>query len=69
MTLNKAIGILMKSAERDVRGSGLGYRSTTEDWRREVSEAWTVCFFRLYKRKPQYNDYYNSGIEVPVSGT
>ena len=64
MTLNKAISILMLAAERDVRGAGKGYRSTTQEWRVTVSEAWTVCFCRIHKREPQFSDYYNSGIET-----
>ena len=65
MTLNKAIEILMRAAERDVMGTGMGYRSTSDKWRETVSEAWTVCFFHVYRREPQYSDYFNSGIGVP----
>jgi len=67
MTLNKAISILMLAAERDVKGSGGGYRSTTNKWRITVSEAWTRCFCYIYKREPQFSDYYNSGIETPMN--
>ena len=66
MTLNKAISILMSVAERDVRGAGMRYRSTTNEWRATVSEAWTRCFCHIHKQKPRYSDYFNSGIDTPA---
>lgn len=67
MTLNEALLILMKASERDCRGSGMGFRSTEDSWRREVAVAWTVAFKRVYKRDPGWNEYTNAGIRPPQS--
>jgi hypothetical protein len=63
MKLNDAILIVMQSASRDVRGSGMGYRSTSDEWRVNVLEAWAICFKHIYKREPTDNDYYNAGMK------
>ena len=62
MTLNDAIRILMQAAERDVRGSGMGYRNTTDEWRAKVATAWVVAFRRVNGREPRDADFYNSGM-------
>jgi len=63
MTLNEAIQILMECGTRDVTGSGMGYRETTDEWRRKVSKAWTVCFKRIHKREPDDNEYFNANMQ------
>jgi hypothetical protein len=65
MTLNEALRVLMESASRDVRGSGLGYRSTTDEWRAKVSEAWAVAHRRVYRWEPTAGDYRNAGMTPP----
>lgn len=65
MTFKEALKTLMESAENDVRGSGLGFRCTKEEWREQVSEAWAIVFERVYGWKPFYNDYTNSGMRPP----
>ncbi len=65
MKLNQAIRVLMDSAQRDVRGSGLGFRSTDDAWRTTVTEAWTVAFKHIYKREPAPNEYFNAGMMPP----
>ncbi|MFX0200512.1 MAG: hypothetical protein ACFFCW_30710 [Candidatus Hodarchaeota archaeon] len=62
LPLKGAIAILMEAASRDVRGSGLGMRSTTEEWRRSVSEAWKVAFRYVHKRDPNDSDMFNAGM-------
>lgn len=39
MTKKEALKILIESSIRDIRGAGMGYRSTTEKWRTKVREA------------------------------
>jgi len=65
MTLNEAIRVLMQAAERDVTGMGMGYRVTTDQWRKQVSEAWVVAFRRAYKREPDDSDYWNRHMPKP----
>lgn len=62
MTLNQAIQILMDCASRDVRGSGLGIRSTTDEWRAKVAVAWSIAFKRVYGWEPSTSDYLNAGM-------
>jgi hypothetical protein len=69
MTLNEALRVLMRAAERDVRGSGMGYRSTTDKWREEVAEAWAVAFHRVYRMAPMASDYRNAGMTPPATLT
>ena len=65
MKLREAIQILMQSACRDVTGSGLGFRSTTDEWREKVSEAWTRCFKYVNGFEPMDSDYFNNNISKP----
>ena len=65
MTFPKAVRILMQCAERDVRGSGMGFRATTDEWRCTVSEAWAVCFRKVNRREPGVNEYFNAGMSMP----
>lgn len=65
MKLRAAILILMECAQRDVRGSGMGYRATTDEWRAKVEEAWTVAFRRVHRRDPGDNEYFNAGMSRP----
>jgi len=62
ITFRNALLILMKAAENDVRGSGMGYRSTSTAWREEVQQAWSIVFRRVHKRDPDTNDRYNAGM-------
>ncbi len=65
MTLTEALCLLMECATRDVVGSGQGYRSTSEEWRGKIAVAWSVAFKRVYKREPEYNDYFNANMRKP----
>ena len=67
MTLRAAILILMECAQRDVRGSGMGYRATTDEWRTKVAEAWTVAHRRVYRREPGDSEYFNAGMSKPAA--
>ena len=62
MKLKDSIIILMNSATNDVRGSGMGYRNTTEEHRKEVAKAWKVAFKYVYKRDPGINDSMSAGM-------
>ena len=64
MTLRKAILILMQTASNDVTGSGMGYRNTTDAWRKTVAEAWGVAFTYCYKRHPDDGEYRNAEMVV-----
>lgn len=66
MTLNQALEILMRAAERDVRGAGCGVRETSDEWREEVSQAWSIAFRRVHWREPDANEYRNAGMKVPA---
>lgn len=68
MKFTEAVKILMQSAERDVGGCGRGYRSTTEEWRKRVSEAWVVCFRKIHRRDPDESDLFNAGISFVIEG-
>lgn len=65
MTLDHAIKILMKSAEKDVQGCGQGIRSTSDDWREEVSKAWAIAYKKVYGMRPDASAYTNSGMRLP----
>ena len=39
MSKKLALQILIQSASRDIKGGGLGFRSTTDEWREIVSNA------------------------------
>ena len=39
MTKKEALKILIESSKRDIVGQGLGFRSTTEEWREKVRKA------------------------------
>lgn len=62
MKLKDAIQILMRSGSNDVIGQGCGIRSTTDEWREQVAEAWYVCFKYLNKREPYDSELHNAGI-------
>jgi len=63
MTLKEALLILMQAASNDVRGSGLGIRSTSEEWRTKVSQAWAVAHKKAYGWEPDESAYRNAGME------
>lgn len=65
MSLKEALRILMKAASNDARGSGLGFRSTTDDWRRQLSEAWAVAHKRVYGWEPTDSEFFNAGLMPP----
>jgi len=48
MTKKEAKIILMESALRDIRGTGLGYRSTTEKHRERVRQAIKIIHKDVY---------------------
>lgn len=68
MTLNNALQILMQAASNDVRGSGLGFRSTTDAWRAQVSKAWAVAHKRVYGWEPTESDCMNAGMNYQEIG-
>ena len=65
MKLKDAIWILMQAGSRDSIGQGLGIRATSDKWRKEIAEAWTVCFKYIHKRAPTRNEYFNNNIQLP----
>ena len=65
MSLTKAFQVLLRAAENDVRGSGLGYRSTSDAWRYTVSDAWAKVWKHVYGWEPSESDYRNSGMTPP----
>lgn len=63
MTFLKAVPILMAAAAREVAGNGRGIRQArTEEECALVREAWIVAFQKVYRREPNYNDVFNSGL-------
>jgi len=48
MTKKQAIQTLLESAKRDIQGSGMGYRSTSDEWRKKVIEAMKIVHPTLY---------------------
>ena len=65
MTLNEALRVLMQAASNDVRGAGMGFRSTSDEWREKVSRAWAVAHRRVYRWEPTESDYNNAGMRMP----
>lgn len=63
--LKQAIYVLMQSAQRDVIGSGMGYRSTTDEWREKVVNAWETAFQYINGFRPSGNDFLNAGLMPP----
>ena len=59
MTYKEALEVLIRSASRDIRGTGLGYRDTTDEWRSKVKEAITIVFPKVYGRKINDADKFN----------
>lgn len=45
MTKKQALKILIEAGCNDIRGSGMGFRSTSDEWRKKVSDA----IRKLYK--------------------
>ena len=62
MKQREAIRVLLRCAENDVRGSGMGFRSTSDAWRDKVSEAWLVIWTKAYHRPPSENEIHNAGM-------
>jgi len=62
MTKRKALSILLQAAQNDVEGSGRGIRSTSDDWRKQVTEAWMVVFKMVNHRAPDGSDLFNAGL-------
>jgi len=62
MTLNYALDVLIESAARDIKGSGMGYRDTTEAHRKEVREAIKRVWEYRHKRPIEWNEKFNLGI-------
>lgn len=67
MTLKAALEVLMKAAVNDARGSGMGYRSTTDEWRDQLAEAWAVAHKRVYGWEPSEGEYFNAGMRPPAA--
>jgi hypothetical protein len=65
MTLKEALTVLMQAATNDVRGSGLGIRATSGEWREKLSQAWAVAYRRVYGYDPLASDYFNAGMRPP----
>ena len=67
MSLKAALEVLMKAAVNDARGSGLGYRSTADEWRDQLAEAWAVAHKRVYGWEPMESEYFNAGMRPPAA--
>lgn len=65
MTLREALLVLMDAASRDARGAGLGIRSTSDEWRAKLAEAWTVAHKKAYGWTPDSSAYRNAGLAPP----
>lgn len=44
MSKREALSILIQAGQRDITGSGMGYRSTTDEWRTKVAKAIEVIY-------------------------
>jgi hypothetical protein len=64
MTFNDALIVLMQAATNDATGCGLGLRNTSDEWREQLSEAWSIAHKRAYGWKPNESDYRNAGMLV-----
>jgi len=59
MNYQKALIILINSGTRDIRGSGIGIRITTDKQREEVRKAIRILFPTAYGRKMDSSDEFN----------
>ena len=62
MTRKEALKVLIQSSARDIKGMGLGYRSTTEEWRIEVREAIEKMYKEAYDSECDKSVRYNLGL-------
>jgi hypothetical protein len=60
MTKKEAIKTLIQSAHRDIRGSGMGYRSTSEEWREKVRQAIEMLWKDAYGWEMSESDKFNT---------
>jgi len=67
MSFNEALIVLMQAASNDARGAGMGFRSTSEEWREQLSRAWAIAHKRVYGRDPGESDYRNAGMRIPTA--
>lgn len=59
LTKKEALRILIKASSRDIIGAGKGYRSTSNKWRKTVSEAIIKLYKDAYNRNIKASDKYN----------
>lgn len=62
MKKREAIQILIQAGVNDYVGSGKGFRSTNDDWRKKVREAIKVMWKHLNKREITETELFNLGI-------
>lgn len=62
MTKREALQILIRASSNDIKGSGLGYRSTTEEWRLQVSDAIRVLYKDAYDYEVNSSVEFNLGL-------
>jgi hypothetical protein len=65
MTMREALLVLMDAASRDAQGAGLGIRSTSDEWRAKLAEAWAVAHRKAYGWEPDGSAYRNAGFSPP----
>lgn len=62
MTFKKALSIVIESAARDIRGQGLGYRTTSEESRQEVAAAIEILWPKAHGYELDDSARYNMGL-------
>lgn len=62
MSFTRALRVLINAASRDVKGQGLGYRSTTDAERNEVKAAIEVVYEKAYGFPLDNSSRFNLGI-------
>ena len=60
MKLKAAMEIVMEAASRDIRGSGLGFRSSTEERRDRAKEAYARVWLYVYGKEMRPSDRLNN---------
>ena len=62
MTKKEALKILIKAGSNDIIGSGMGYRKTSDEWRKTVSDAIRKLYKDAYGMEVDASVEFNLGL-------
>ncbi len=65
MTKKEALRTLIQSSCKDIIGTGMGVRSTSDEWRTKVQNAIVVIYKDAYGHSLGPNEAFNMGLQIP----